>query len=814
MSFGTRTARILAFGALVFAAACDSAEERAEAHFQSGLELLESGDVDRALVEFRNVFKLDGYHREARRAYAEIEQERGNLQSAYSHYLRLVEQHPDDFEARKALLKLATRAGDWEAIELHLRQVSDAPADDPVIRLSRILLDYRQAVQDEDLEAAARLAEAADALKSELPDEPALYEVRIDYLTRASEFEAALAEIDAALEVSPEERTLYQRRLSLLERLGDVSGVEEQLREMVETFPDDPQIDATLVRWHISRGNLDAAETFLRERLAKNGATTAERIDLVQFLTRYRSREAALDELDRMIAEASDDLTLRSMHAAMIFEAGDRESAIEEMTKLVEATEPSEQLDNLKINLAKMLVATGNEVGARSLVEEVLESDPTQVDALKMRANWLIDQDATDEAIITLREALDQSPRDPEILTLMAHAHERAGSRDLMGEMLSLAVDASNNAPDETIRYARFLASDDKYGVAEGALVDALRVSPNHVGLLQTLGSVYLAQQDWTRAEQIVETLKRIDDEAARAAANNLSAQLLAGQGKTSEMVSFVEDLIEEGEGGIGARLAIVRAHLQEGRIADAEAFIESELQRAPDNASLRFLAGSVAELKGDVDEAEAVYESIIKEQPEASAVWRALYMLRGRAGRTEEATETLDAALEANPENLDLLWAKASELQQKGSPDEAIDVYERMYRINTNAAVVANNLASLLTTVRDDADSLDRAYTIARRLRNVDVPAFQDTYGWIAFLRGDYDDALAHLEPASEGLPDDALTQYHLARTYQALDRPADALAQYRKAVEVAGTDSSLPQIEEARSRIAELEAAPAETE
>jgi len=53
-------------------AACDSAEERAEAHYQSGLELLEEGDVDRAIVEFRNVFEYNSNHRDARAALADI----------------------------------------------------------------------------------------------------------------------------------------------------------------------------------------------------------------------------------------------------------------------------------------------------------------------------------------------------------------------------------------------------------------------------------------------------------------------------------------------------------------------------------------------------------------------------------------------------------------------------------------------------------------------------------------------------------------------------------------------------------------------
>jgi tetratricopeptide (TPR) repeat protein len=81
-------------------AACDSSEQRAEKYYQSGLEYLEKGDVDRALVEFRNVFKLNGRHREARLAYARAEMKRGNLREAYGQYLRLVEQYPDDLEGR------------------------------------------------------------------------------------------------------------------------------------------------------------------------------------------------------------------------------------------------------------------------------------------------------------------------------------------------------------------------------------------------------------------------------------------------------------------------------------------------------------------------------------------------------------------------------------------------------------------------------------------------------------------------------------------------------------------------------------------
>ena len=57
----------------IFLAASDSAQERAQKHFEKGMVLLGEGDFDRAFIEFRNVFKLNGTHKDARLAYAQAQ---------------------------------------------------------------------------------------------------------------------------------------------------------------------------------------------------------------------------------------------------------------------------------------------------------------------------------------------------------------------------------------------------------------------------------------------------------------------------------------------------------------------------------------------------------------------------------------------------------------------------------------------------------------------------------------------------------------------------------------------------------------------
>ena len=157
-------------------------------------------------------------------------------------------------------------------------------------------------------------------------------------------------------------------------------------------------------------------------------------------------------------------------------------------------------------------------------------------------------------------------------------------------------------------------------------------------------------------------------------------------------------------------------------------------------------------------------------------------------------------------PDDGELLWAKAGQLERDGKIDEAITLYEMLYKRNSANPIVANNLASLLSTHRTDDESLARAEVIARRLRGSNFAPFQDTYGWIAYLRGNHDEALRELDRAAEGLPKEPLVQFHLAKVYLALDRKPEALKRFRQVVALAGTGDSRDFVTESAREIERL--------
>ncbi|WP_347311610.1 tetratricopeptide repeat protein [Defluviimonas sp. SAOS-178_SWC] len=804
-----KTLTAIALGiSLTALSGCDSAEERAEKFYQSGLQYLEAGDIDRALVEFRNVFKLNGQHHDARRAYAEAERGRGNLREAFSQYLRLAEQYPDDIDAQRALAEIAAQGGDWATASRYSAAVLEKSPDELALQAVKLAADYGQATEENDVSGQIAAATGARALHAKLPDNLLLARVIIDDLIRGQNYDDALVELNRAIEVAPTDRALLAQRLSVHAALGDDAAVEEGLRDMVALFPDSPEMGQALVRWYVSRGETDKAEAHLRARIKAGSEDQGPTLELVRFLAEQRGPEAAVAELERVIASGASTSVYRAARAGFIFDLGQRDAAIAEMQELVKDAPPSDESRRTKVGLARMLTITGNAVGARALVEEVLAEDAGDAEALKLKAGWLILDDEVGDAVAILRRAYDQNPRDASILTLMAQAYERDGNRDLMRETLSLAVSASNRAPAESLRYAQLLASENKLIPAEGVLIDALRIAPGTTSLLVPLGQIYVRVQDWSRAEAVATELEAQKDPAARPAAQSLRAAILAGQQKTDQAIGYLQGLVDQGAGGLDAKVAILRAHLAGGRTGNALAYSESLLAEDPDNPDLRFIDASVRALAGQADAAEAAYRQLVAEDKSRLPVWLALARtVLSNPARASEASALIDEALVALPDSAELKWAKAGFLERAGDVDGAIAIYEGLYKDNSANPIIANNLASLLSTYRSDPDSLARAEVIARRLRGSTLAPYQDTYGWIAYQRGHFDDAVDELEKAVSVLGHDPMVRYHLAMTYLALDRKPEALAQFRETLARAGQDDSRDFVLTARKEAERLE-------
>ena len=303
----------------------------------------------------------------------------------------------------------------------------------------------------------------------------------------------------------------------------------------------------------------------MRDLVARAPDDREAPLRVVQFLMQARGPDAARAELERLAAGAEDPLPYRRALAVLDFSEGRTAEGIAAMRGLIDASEPSDDRRDTQMALAQMLTQTGDIAGWDALTDAVLAEDPTQVEALKLRARREIDADQPELAIQDMRAALEQAPRDADILTLMAEAHEREGSRELAGERLALAVEVSNRAPEESIRYARFLMQDNRLGPAESVIVDALKLDTQNRDLLMTLAQIHLARKDWTRAGQVADILRGLGDPATTGMADSIQATVLRNQNRTADTVKMLQGMLEADNGNLRALASLVQTYVEAG---------------------------------------------------------------------------------------------------------------------------------------------------------------------------------------------------------------------------------------------------------
>ena len=399
--------------AALLLSACDSAEERAEAHFQAGLAHLEAGDVERALVEFKNVFKLNGKHKEARLTFARLERERGNISVAYGQYLRLIEQYPDNLEGHRNLAEMALEVGNWEDVRRHGALASALAPDDAEIKSINNMLAYTDAVREGDFASVDFLVHTSREMIKSNPELMTARQVVIDHLVRDEDWPNVLQETEAAIATDPMEASLYGIRLRALQELDMPAEIEALLRQMTVTFPDDEGVEQLLVQHYIDWGNLDAAEQMLRAEVDPQAEDHMPAQRLIAFLNDNRDSTVAISELDTIITVGGPNtFHFKTVRAALKFRSGDEQVAISEMQALLEGAERNIQTQASEVEFALMLFQSGRPDEARALVEKVLSEDAAQVGALKFKASWLIDEDKTGDAIVLLtRSAWSGTPR-------------------------------------------------------------------------------------------------------------------------------------------------------------------------------------------------------------------------------------------------------------------------------------------------------------------------------------------------------------------------------------------------------------------
>ncbi len=755
---------------------CMSPAEEARAYHESGMQLLEQGDLVKARLEFKNALQMNSEMAAARYGLALVAEQEGDWQTMLSLLAKVIESDPMHVEARVKQGRLLLAAGDLhrarEASEtaMHLN-----PEGSEELALKAAVL-YKLG----DAERAREFAKAALARNPESTD--ALVVLAADLMTKGRAAQA-LERLDSGLRLDERNLALALLKVNALERLGRIEEAENVFRQVVDTHPGNRSLHDLLADFYVRHGLEDKAHAAYRARIAEQGGDLRARLDYLRFVFSVKGVEVAVAAAKGQVEKDPENSELRFALAELLRVQRDHAAAAEVLTGILHKTGDSAEGLRAKGMLAASKIATGATEEAGRLVAKILSVDSRDEEALFLRAFLAISDGEPGRGIADLRSILRDAPDSARTHLLLARAHEAEGGLRVAEDHYIAAFRASGFAAPYGVHFAGFLLREGNTARAEMVLSDVLTTSPGNTAALAMRAQLRSGGAD-----------AQTEPRDLKGGTMSLNEHKNEHRGIPEVFPGRAFIVTRDRPHGTGdAALEVQRPDIvgparEASGIAEAMPDLETGLATATEPSPRH----QARPRTGDSLDSAAHLKAVIRENPSDPGGYRALARFYVHANRHADAERVIRDGLESIPLDMELRYMRAVLHEMEGKFDEAIAFYEELIRERPYSRILANNLASLLAEHRTDPASLERAYGLALPLEGSEIPQYQDTLGWIYHKRGEHRRAKELLEGAAERLPDASLVRYHLGMNYLALADKGAARRELEKALELAAAEQA----------------------
>jgi tetratricopeptide (TPR) repeat protein len=295
-------------------------------------------------------------------------------------------------------------------------------------------------------------------------------------------------------------------------------------------------------------------------------------------------------------------------------------------------------------------------------------------------------------------------------------------------------------------------------------LSQVIKAQPRSAGSRLLLGQALLEAGNLPGAEAEFQLLAKQNPESA--IIQVWLGRVYGAKGEVPRARAAFTRALELEPSSMGALNGLVALDLVEGNRDAARRRIESRLNGTERNPELLFLAANTYLSLDDAARAESLLQQVLAANPkhvDAYGRLGALYWSQGRLGDAKTKFEEAARQL-AKPVVAITFLGMLSQLQNNAA--EARRHYERALQIDPQAAVAANNLASMYAENGENLDvALQLAQTATAQLP--DHALATDTLGWVYYKKGLGTLAVTTLQEAAKQDPANPIIQYHLGLAY-----------------------------------------------
>jgi len=732
---------------------CSDPQARRDEHVRAGWEFFHAANYEKARVEFQNALQIDPKDAKARFALGQTYERLGDLRNAMGNYAAGADD-PTEVDSRVAMARILLLSGNFDLAKTR---------DDEALALApqnAAALAVRAGIQAATGQKDVAEKTAQRALELD-PAEPGAVSLLASLYMRTGRHADARTLMQNAVTAQPSDQGMRAVFAQVLLEDGDVDGAIAQLEAIAKLDPKEPAHEARLADLLGSSGRVDAALARLDTFVAVQNTAQAKLLK-VEFLAKYRGHDAALATLRDYVAAAPKDADLALALAQALDESGDRAEAEQSYRAIVAARPSDAAVSNARVGLAGLLARDKRTGEAENELSKILDTEPNNARALVLRGRLALGTGHADAAIADFRTALRDDPNSAQVQGLLATAY-RASDQPLLAKETLLA--AVQIAPADTDLRKQLFALALGTGEWDLALAQVNALAGLGLSASQALDMRYrvaLGRADYDVALAYATTLAA--DAATRSLGEFYRGAALQALGRKADAEAAYRASLAANPDAAEPLGALVRMLVEAKNTAAASTLLESTVAKSPKNAVAQNLLGELELGAGHAAAAKAAFERALAALPSLWPAYRGLAASELALGNPAAAEAALTRGVAQTGEvalysELGLLLAGQKRY------DDAIAAYQRGLDVHPHAELLANNLAMLLVTQRNDDASRQRALEIVATLTQSNDPAVLDTVGWVYYRAGRIDDAKIYLARAVTALPNAPLLRYHQAR-------------------------------------------------
>ncbi len=558
---------------------------------------------------------------------------------------------------------------------------------------------------------------------------------------------------------------------------GDLKTAQDVLKRLITVYPNQPLVDFHLALAYARGGDMEGALPLL-EQAVSVAPGYVEPVVLLAELNLLRGQAGEADgPLREVLGKRPNLVQAASLLATAYDMLGRTDAAITVMKKLVEDApgNPAYQ-----VQYGKILSKAGRFDEARAAMEQALALRPDELSIVRELVDLDVARKDYTSALARAESIMAKRPDSPEGLYLQGRIHAGAKEWDKAKPLLLKAVEI------DPTHFAAYQLLIDCYlltGEMPNALKrleELLKQKPDNKQAWMISALIYDRQQQYAQARDAYEKLLALKKDIPMALNNvaSIYSQRLPDAAKAFDYASRARALRPGGDitasptirretGFIADTLAWI--HFQRGEYSRALNLIEESIAVVGDKPEIQYHRGMIAYQLGKTDLARTSLQLAAagpagEDFPGKSEIPAKLALLGTSTGGTPAmASAELEALATKSPSDVVLQTRLAEAFENEKNFPKAVEVYERVLKVNPKLTDQALRLARLYSGPLKDGK---KALEVAGKARDAapDDPRVAVDAGAIALECGDYPLAYRLMQEGARVIKNDPVVSSNLA--------------------------------------------------